>query len=60
MLILIVIFIIYKYLNTSELYSNLDIKIKEKKSNKECSDKSINHTIFNYKLSELNQTKTPN
>lgn len=59
-LMLIGIYTVYKYLNSNELYSNVEKQVEKKNMNKECSDKSINDTIFNYKLSDLNQTKTPN
>jgi hypothetical protein len=32
----------------------------EERSGEECSDKAVNKQIFDYVLSELSQTKTPN
>lgn len=45
---------------TSDVLLNLPPKLKILKSNKECSNVSINEAIFTYSLSKLNQIKTPN
>lgn len=67
LIIIMIIYIIYIFIKKSEHFEDtfkgilsLPSKKIKTESKKECSDVSINQTIFEYSLSKLNQIKTPN
>ena len=50
----------FEVLNISELDNVPPMEPPLPKSNKQCSNTSINDAVFRYSLSKLNQIKTPN